>query len=396
MTETQSIAVGSRIPLALQSVFLASNRGKEVTVAPPEKVASKVYASKTAGSKGGRWFGLRRGNPNRLSEKSRKGLFGTCSASTSSGALSEVNGVNNHPSALQPIAPNTYLETILLSRGYHCQTVQAKECAYFNKSSALIEASYGTYMVEVVRSNRADLLHELLDCGLSPNAANSHGESIVHLACRLGLPGILQTLLEFGCRLQVADGTGRTPLHEACRAAEPVMEVIEMILDAEWEMLLVTDTRGFAPLAYVRPENRSMFTKFLMRKKETYWPNKLFMLRGQDPTSVPSLLTQKPNSQPILPPPSCITIHMARMVSSGRMSPSEADVLCKDDTEWADSDEESSTDADDDDDDEGTGTNLTDDFDDSDDDDDDSCISFDEGEMADVLASIGNAGPVSW
>ena len=33
----------SRIPLVLQAVFLASNRGKEVTKAPPDKVASKTY-----------------------------------------------------------------------------------------------------------------------------------------------------------------------------------------------------------------------------------------------------------------------------------------------------------------------------------------------------------------
>jgi hypothetical protein len=33
----------SRIPVALQAVFLASNRGKEVHKPPPEKAANKVF-----------------------------------------------------------------------------------------------------------------------------------------------------------------------------------------------------------------------------------------------------------------------------------------------------------------------------------------------------------------
>jgi hypothetical protein len=37
------MATTSRIPLGLQAVFLASNRGKEVTKPPPEKAASKTF-----------------------------------------------------------------------------------------------------------------------------------------------------------------------------------------------------------------------------------------------------------------------------------------------------------------------------------------------------------------
>ena len=381
----------SRIPLALQSVFLASNRGDEVKEAPPEKVASKVYTTRREG--GGRWFGLRRVDPNRKSLKSRRNLF---TRLCSSSALTEVK-VDYNGNAPKPISPHNYLESLLLSRGYTCQPVQAKECAYFNESTPLIEASYGTYMVEAVRSNRADLLHALLDCGLSPNAANSHGESIVHLACRLGLTEVLRELLEFGCRLQVSDESGRTPLHEACWALEPNLEVVEMILDAEWEMLLVADTRGFVPLAYVRQENWSMFTRFLMRKKNTYWPDKLF--ESPDQKRVPSLLTQKPNSHPIRCATSQLTVQMARLVSSGRMSPAEVDLLVKDDTEWGESEDDDSSSSDDEEEDDEEEeqtycTGATDDDDDSDE--DDSCISFDEGEMAELLASIGTAGPVSW
>ena len=42
-TGTAQQGNGSRIPLSLQAVFLASNRGKDVQKPPPEKVAHKTY-----------------------------------------------------------------------------------------------------------------------------------------------------------------------------------------------------------------------------------------------------------------------------------------------------------------------------------------------------------------
>ena len=42
-TGTAQQGNGSRIPLSLQAVFLASNRGKEVLKPPPEKAAHKTY-----------------------------------------------------------------------------------------------------------------------------------------------------------------------------------------------------------------------------------------------------------------------------------------------------------------------------------------------------------------
>jgi hypothetical protein len=35
---------GQRIPVALQDVFLASNRGEDVAVAPPNKMAAKIFS----------------------------------------------------------------------------------------------------------------------------------------------------------------------------------------------------------------------------------------------------------------------------------------------------------------------------------------------------------------
>lgn len=43
MTVPQPEARHSRIPLTLQAVFLASNRGRDVNKPPPERVAYKVF-----------------------------------------------------------------------------------------------------------------------------------------------------------------------------------------------------------------------------------------------------------------------------------------------------------------------------------------------------------------
>ena len=39
-------AVASRIPASLQAVFMASNRGEEVHIAPTDKSACRVYSGK--------------------------------------------------------------------------------------------------------------------------------------------------------------------------------------------------------------------------------------------------------------------------------------------------------------------------------------------------------------
>ena len=50
-----------RIPRALQSVFLASNRGKEVHIPPPNNVASKVFSNGSSHGSRKRWS-FRRGS----------------------------------------------------------------------------------------------------------------------------------------------------------------------------------------------------------------------------------------------------------------------------------------------------------------------------------------------
>eukprot|EP00977_Amphora_coffeiformis_P024980 scaffold17818_cov199-Amphora_coffeaeformis.AAC.4 len=386
---SENNAPRSRIPLALQSVFLAANQGHEVELPPPDSSACKVYKHKSASR---RWFGLGR----RFSMKKES----PDSSNHSSESLARKNpgkgsknpnkkkvttNVPRTPAQVveldnafipKPVKPHSYLESLLQSRGYPIKTVKATECAYHNKATPLQEASYGTAMVGAIRGNDVKKLRELLEIGLSPNACNMHKESIVHLACRSGFTEILKILLQYGCKLQVCDDNGRTPLHEACWSADLNFDVVEMIIKVDWQMLLVTDSRGFVPLSYVREQNYSAFTKFLVKTKNSFLPDKLF---GDDKSKT-SLLTQNFNAQCVVARP--ISVQMARLVAQGKMSPEEVELLSKGDDgeEMVDSDSESSDDEDDDDDDASQ----------------DSDFSFDEQEMAELLRSIGTVQPVAW
>lgn len=154
-----------------------------------------------------------------------------------------------------------------------------------------------------------------------------------------------------------------------------------MIVQVDWQMLMVADSRGFVPLSYVREQNYAAFTKFLVKRKDAFLPDKLF----GDETSKTTLLTQKPNTRCICSRP--ISIQMARLVSQGKMSPEEVEFLSKgvdESEEVVDSNSDSS-----DDEDESV-------YDDDDDTSQGSDFSFDEQEMAELLQSIGTVQPVAW
>jgi len=93
----------SRIPLGLQAVFLASNRGKDVTKPPPEKAANKTFTRN--------WMfqGLGRGTRTRRTKgsrnKSERGLtklaqFGRSSTSKSDASNTSIGSMNNE----EPVA----------------------------------------------------------------------------------------------------------------------------------------------------------------------------------------------------------------------------------------------------------------------------------------------------
>merc|ERR1739844_226745 len=107
-------------------------------------------------------------------------------------------------------------------------------------------------------------LRNIKNNGRSLQGCNRYGESLMHIACRRGSPEVLWYLINEGeCELRVVDDYGRTPLHDACWQAEPNFELIELVLDAEPDLLLLRDKRGFSALNYVRREHWGVWIQYL-------------------------------------------------------------------------------------------------------------------------------------
>jgi Ankyrin repeats (3 copies) len=221
-------------------------------------------------------------------------------------------------SRVPSLSPQQYLDSMVGSRGYSVKVYCTLDSAYYSRPTPLQMASYGTYTIQIVKTGHAQNLQSTLACGLSSNACNSYGESLLHHACRRGDANLLSVMIEAGCDLQVADASGRTLLHEACWAADPAFAVVEMLIAKDANLFYMADARGALPLSYVRKEHWSQWLQFLVAQKDVIWP------RVTGAPAAPPLALLPPNSRPVEAPNDPLTLELARLVADGRMLPEEA------------------------------------------------------------------------
>ncbi|KAL7580386.1 hypothetical protein ACA910_004411 [Epithemia clementina (nom. ined.)] len=426
-----------RIPLSLQTVFIVSQRGKEVREPPPGGVAFKSF----------RWF--RRSSeislpsdesndspmsntsghaiPNSPCPKSpmrmRRRSSNECSSmslrrsSNGSGAQDGMVRRTSHgsekmarrssncssgsdvplPPSKHHISPHAYLTSMLRSRGYATTLYKALETGYFKRPTPLQLASYGAYTERLVQQNDAAALRKVMEAGLSPDACEHDGITLVHLACQLGNKEVLAVLLEFDGSIEAVDEDGRTPLHLACLSREPCFDIVNMILNRNRRLFYLQDRKGRAPLACVSKRSWTEWTRYLMSCKQTYWPDRCMKKEGlqeEDPVAL-----QKPDPCYGIMDSSEneISLHLAVQVAEGEISPLEAlikrvseNVECNvvsDDEDDDDSNSIMDTDEDDDDDEDEEDYDEEDYFSDS---------TFDENEMAEILGCIGRCRPMAW
>ena len=207
------------------------------------------------------------------------------------------------------------------SRGYSASKYATLLSGYYNRPTQLQLASYGVYMVDMVRDGNTGAVQEVLKLGLSPNACNVHGESIVHNVCRRADLLMFDVLLQAGCDIQISDDSGRTPLHDACWAAEPNFALIEKLLERDKQMLYMMDGRGHLPLSYTRKHHWSEWLQFLQSKKDDYWPRGGSTSCCVEDSGLPFA---EPHSRPIRDPVVTLTIALTRMVAGGKLKPKEA------------------------------------------------------------------------
>ena len=293
--------------------------------------------------------------------------------------------------SLPSLSPKDYLDAMLYSRGYSTQCYSTLDTAYFNQPTPLQRASYDLHLLELVRQGQVDAVRDLIQAGVSPNACNAHGESLLHMVCRRGHAALLHQILDLGGSIQISDDYGRTPLHDACWTARPNFEIVKALLQVDRHLLHLMDCRGAVPLSYVRKEHWAAWLEFFASHKDVFWPKRDLARRSSSTRTIACVLVEKeddapeltrlpPNSKPLQEPKSSLTPELAALVAQGRITPLEAKFLFFDQSQSESGEGLLLVDDDDDDDDDDDEDETEDDDDDDDDDDLDQSLS-------DLLAS---------
>jgi hypothetical protein len=316
-----------RIPATLQAVFLASNRGNDVHKPPPQKVAYKVFFrslffTRHADSKTKR-TGIFRGSKKNKQQEQKKPI----AEPVAKPVAKPVACCLPSPTAMEPTAPvlspQAYLDQALRERGYSTRRYKVLESAYYNKPTALQLASYDVNMLKmIVRDADEDAVRKVLSCGISPNACNKFGESLIHKVCRIGSHQLLRVFMECGAEIQVSDDYGRTPLHDSAWGARPAFQAFELVLQHDPRMIHMVDVRGAVPLAYVQKEHYGPWIEFLESILDIYWmPRDISKFGDEAPDA---LVLEKPNSRPIANPANALSAELAASVASGKMDSEDA------------------------------------------------------------------------
>jgi ankyrin repeat protein len=266
--------------------------------------------------------------------------------------------------SIADVSPQDFLDTALKLRGYPTERYTTINSGYSNMPTELQLVSYDVHIHKmVIRNKDAHKVREMLSCGISPNACNKYGESLLHKVCKSGQDKLLQVFLDCEADIQVSDGAGRTPMHDACHGSKPSFKTFELLLKADPYLIHMMDCTGTLPLSYVPKEQYGAWNTYLASILDTYWNPSDASTSRQGP---PPLALEKANSRPAENPEYALSVELALLVSSGKMKPEDA----------IEAQIEAETDDDE--------TTLNDDdYDDYDYDDDDE-VAFDDAELADL------------
>jgi hypothetical protein len=314
-----------RIPAALQAIFLASNRGQEVNE-PPRNLGFKVF-SRMLGSKTKKqvyekpFTSVQLSSPenDEVCQKSR------CSLPP---CFNRKKSRNSHdPFILQPsmalvVTPQGFLDAALKLRGYSTERYTTINSGYSNMPTKLQLVSYDVHILKmIIRDKDEHRVREMLTCGISPNACNIYGETLLHKVCKSGQDKILQVFLDCGADIQISDGAGRTPMHDACYGSKPSFKTFELLLKKDPNLIRMMDGSGALPLAYVHKFQYEAWNVFLASILDIYWNPRDAPTCNHGP---PPLALEKANSRPATDPEHALSFELAALVSSGRMDPEEA------------------------------------------------------------------------
>uniref|UniRef100_A0A7S3P8S1 Uncharacterized protein n=1 Tax=Amphora coffeiformis TaxID=265554 RepID=A0A7S3P8S1_9STRA len=280
-------ATASRIPSSLQAIFMASNKGEEVYEPPADNSASRVFRTDH-------------------SERTLKPVLFTISPASC------------FPGSMSRVPPQAKFHLKLKERGYFPRNYASKRSAYYNQPTEHQLASYGKRILEVVKQNNVEEFRRILEAGLSPNACNDHGESLLHMVCRHGKLALFTVLIAYDVDIQQTDDYGRTPMHDCCWASKPSFEIARCLLERDSSLLFLFDARGSLPLSYVTKSLWGEWNHFMEQAIDQIFPR-----NKPNKDATPAFCTMKPNSRPVPDPKNKIPASLASMVATGMMAPYE-------------------------------------------------------------------------
>jgi ankyrin repeat protein len=160
-------------------------------------------------------------------------------------------------------------------------------------------------------------LHDVLSCGISPDACNEYGESLLHRVCKASNKKLLKIFLDHGASVQFANDYGRTPLHEVCLATKPCFINFEQVLKRDPHLIFLKDAVGATPFSYIRREHYALWIRHLEEILDVYWPRRC--IPDQDNSGPPPMSLVKPLSIPLPDPVNALPVKLAGMVASGKL-----------------------------------------------------------------------------
>lgn len=185
--------------------------------------------------------------------------------------ISELPDRIRYQNADAEIKPIDVVKQALASRGLPSETKPTSEMYddFFVKSTV----DHCQEAVDAIRSSNVEKLRELASGGTNFQCANRFGESLIHLACRRSHRSVIGFLInEGGVSLRVRDDYDRNPLHDACWRPEQDLELLELLIEKEPQLLMLSDKRGHTPLDYARRSHWEVLIPFLLERTSAFQP----------------------------------------------------------------------------------------------------------------------------
>eukprot|EP00934_Nitzschia_sp_Nitz4_P007626 Nitzschia sp. Nitz4//scaffold120_size68122//18476//19096//NITZ4_006040-RA/size68122-processed-gene-0.33-mRNA-1//1//CDS//3329534266//7616//frame0 len=172
------------------------------------------------------------------------------------------------------LGPSEFVLSTFKQNGAIISQERKRLAARFSTPTEAMIQSYNADIIDMVRRGDIDQIKDLhQDETVRCNSCNKFGESILHMACRLGKVDIVRYLVnDLEVDLYFKDDYGRTALHDAFWTIEPNFELVDFLLQKVPELLLVQDVRGHTPFDYARRKHWGSWLRFLHDRKEMLRP----------------------------------------------------------------------------------------------------------------------------